>query len=1169
MFGNDFDWDEIFKSLDRVSVPDATDEENLEKLSDEDLELDADFELGEDLRTSEEIQRELLNIDRINVYDIESYELKEILASLSNEDKIKLFDRIVERIKSTPEDGYGNNQLILSLPPEIRIRYVDYYDFTQWDSVNDFIAGMVNENDIFTVAATGLNAIGENETYSVLKMFSAVPSSRKIEFLDLIATKESELKKEIIDSSDVADYLKQFEINQRFDIIQNVIFKKFQTKYEENYQHNEPNVRFDPWRYSDILSALDDEVGVDLLQSEKFKVLKYLVEESKKIKNTELDQIVGIPNPERIVKVLYDQGINPNQVIEYLINSGSVENKFGLEGIAEELPEEARRDVVNFMISLDNEDRQMSQYEFFGSLDSLPLNDAKELFVKYCLIEKRFDFVDVITRMQNEDRRPAFDYLNILFENISPEELESSFEKIKVAFSEITTYPKYNEKYNLIISTFSRKYNLDENKILPFVQKFGYNFLKYLSNENIQKFIEMDSQNLDKLFSLFNDDTIIINKSVSNDILNSLLQRQFMLEEHKTYNIFSAFENLVQNNDLEGIKKLLDDISKEFDFNQILQKNNTSMNDLYGQIINGNLDLLHTITNSYIAYKRELFIKDKMPTIGDLLLMEKVITRDSYKHEIIKNDPFSIAQNCKRLTGVIFTEDQKHLIDDGDLMWELIQFKQNPKEYNLDNKYKRYLKTMNELLDTMYDNRVNFGNYKADYPHCQHLKFELVQGDISSDFLVGILLESNYDGIMNLLSNEVNYASVKTYLERYKMVGWQDTFSKLMAKGDLQFDEGTIASLLSNYDKIKPHIDNKSSLTSVIDYANCYSTVSSFYRLLFGAEDYNLIAANAGKNKASMSKYDRLTGCRDLVPLMYAKEQFSVPTLDENFALSNGKDIEIVLGNATNMINLTYGERTKACMRKGGAFNKLFEHCATDKNGFHIRFVNPENGNFVSRVSGTRNGNTIFLNELRDSLDSDYNNEDLYEAIKMLSEHLIQLSRDSEMPIDNIVVTSDYALESHKDENQSLNLTPEERKSALRGISFNFTDSGILLASSDDEGKIMSYKFSEEVPSYDSVRDKTKVYYGPSAVSRIIQIRMINDMINGVSPEDINTEYNDELPDYIISGEDYYITYSKGHINTFVMDSRKDNPRTIAEISGILKNNTDVMGVTVPKGVSR
>ena len=42
-------------------------------------------------------------------------------------------------------------------------------------------------------------------------------------------------------------------------------------------------------------------------------------------------------------------------------------------------------------------------------------------------------------------------------------------------------------------------------------------------------------------------------------------------------------------------------------------------------------------------------------------------------------------------------------------------------------------------------------------------------------------------------------------------------------------------------------------------------------------------------------------------------------------------------------------------------------------------------------------GNTIFLNELRNSLDSEYSNEDLYEAIKILSKYLIQLSKDSEL----------------------------------------------------------------------------------------------------------------------------------------------------------------------------
>ena len=122
-----------------------------------------DFELDGDLGASEEIQRELLNIDRINVYDIENDELEEILAQLSNEDKIKLFDRIVERIKSTPEERYGNNHLILSLPPEIRIKYVEYYDFETNDAINELIDGMTNEDDIYDTVRIGLNKIKNKE----------------------------------------------------------------------------------------------------------------------------------------------------------------------------------------------------------------------------------------------------------------------------------------------------------------------------------------------------------------------------------------------------------------------------------------------------------------------------------------------------------------------------------------------------------------------------------------------------------------------------------------------------------------------------------------------------------------------------------------------------------------------------------------------------------------------------------------------------------------------------------------------------------------------------------------------------------------------------------------------------------------------------------------------
>ena len=115
----------------------------------------------------------------------------------------------------------------------------------------------------------------------------------------------------------------------------------------------------------------------------------------------------------------------------------------------------------------------------------------------------------------------------------------------------------------------------------------------------------------------------------------------------------------------------------------------------------------------------------------------------------------------------------------------------------------------------------------------------------------------------------------------------------------------------------------------------------------------------------------------------------------------------------------------------------------------------------------------------------------------------------------------------------------------------------------------MPYIFSDNVPSYDSVRDNVKVYYGIGAANRMMQIRIINDMVNGIPYEDINIEYPDEVPDYVISGEDYYIEYSNGNINTFILDSCKENKKTIDEVDMILKENIDMLGINLPKGVSR
>ena len=63
-------------------------------------------------------------------------------------------------------------------------------------------------------------------------------------------------------------------------------------------------------------------------------------------------------------------------------------------------------------------------------------------------------------------------------------------------------------------------------------------------------------------------------------------------------------------------------------------------------------------------------------------------------------------------------------------------------------------------------------------------------------------------------------------------------------------------------------------------------------------------------------------------------------------------------------------------MRSFGKGDNLFRFCNLDPRGFHITFTDEE-GNYLSRVSGFRNGNTVFLNELRYSVDGRYSNEDV------------------------------------------------------------------------------------------------------------------------------------------------------------------------------------------------
>ncbi len=126
------------------------------------------------------------------------------------------------------------------------------------------------------------------------------------------------------------------------------------------------------------------------------------------------------------------------------------------------------------------------------------------------------------------------------------------------------------------------------------------------------------------------------------------------------------------------------------------------------------------------------------------------------------------------------------------------------------------------------------------------------------------------------------------------------------------------------------------------------------------------------------------------------------------------------------------GIYTHSCFTPDGFDNDFFHYCALDKNGLVIKITDKQ-GNFVARASGVRNGNTIFINQLRtvyDTIIDQYENkakhetEQIIETFKKACEHIVETSQNNpeeKDKIDHIIVTRSYAMHE-VDANISKNL---------------------------------------------------------------------------------------------------------------------------------------------------
>lgn len=1050
-----------------------------------------------------------------NIPDIIYFEICDVI--FTPEEAEKLFFQI--------EGNKKKNLLFNLLSVEDKLKYVDKLELESY-SVANFIDS-IQDQDLRLHFTMHFLEKGKIWTFAVEGYIDRFIGEYKFKFLDRIIEFFAK-RNETISQFNYPGYLSKFNSEDRYKVFKILIEKSGNKSFSEMY----------------LSSCLKE-----LPQSDRREALIYILDKFKEEYKASLMGLDGIldlfPDNEyyEILTELLDRGIA---------------TQFSLTNLFQKFSIEKSEELIDFVLeySKKNDKKIFNDSAISSLLNHISREEGKRIFKKYAIDSDYFGNLGVARHCR--DVADKYFYIDYLLGEVKPSNFDKAFDSVHTNIVDINASAKGDVEYSNLIDMYAKKYDVDRIHLVEFIKRFNYTVLKFLNSKSVRAAINLPDEEFVMFLNIFNVEGTNLDNNIINTICNSFLQRQFRLTNKDDYTIFTQFELLLANKgDDTAIKvsELLVKIGQVVDIDSYFKKYDTNFDQFVFDLMNNEkiaVDILHDMTQEYIMHKREVYVKEELSHVFEKLNVYKKADKTFYKKKIIEiSDDFDIRTLFNSIPADKLTNQEEELRKNRDLVTKLFEFKKE--RVPLENEEKKYLKLFESLLNKAYE-------YKYDAK-----KFDEMEDTIytykpippSDQFLLGVIVECNVKQLQEKLFNDKKaYSELIVLLRKYKMLGWEKTFASFDQSAEVIFNEGTMASIISNFYTINEIAKEKdANLTQFLDYANCYDSMSKVYSYILGKDNYRAISANEGKNKADMSKAERLSRLPMLIKGMYDRTEITTPPIDRDYETSTGRKINVVLGNSTNMINLSYGERTNSCLRIGGAFNNLFEFCIHDKNGFHVRFTDPLTGMFISRVSGIRNGNTIFFNELRDSENPDYSNEDLIEVLNALSTELIEKTKDEECPIDNVVITYDYAMRNYEQKSVSTQL--EKYPNAFYGLRFNIPFDGkfVLLKTTSSNGDLVPYEFGSELAhTYETQRDRVVVYENLEvAQSRIVQINLIDALLKGMDIEDLTYELPSDVL-VCITGEDWYVyADNAGNVYQFLVENSKHKERALIEMKESLE----------------
>ena len=730
-----------------------------------------------------------------------------------------------------------------------------------------------------------------------------------------------------------------------------------------------------------------------------------------------------------------------------------------------------------------------------------------------------------------------------------------------------------NFEYYPAYEKIKKPTSVDDKALLRLTYEQDEMFRSVLENEEaLNKFVEF--------FQTLKESSVI-DKSSMDSILEAVILKEFSQKQADVWTIFSTIKGMADRKEVDDITRELYSILSYSEntknlvgadlekFKNEFILDNESLKKFVIDLVSGDddtkkvaLDRLRKITSQYINLKIEDYKIGRKKELYGLLDIDRKIDRNFLiKNVIENNDLMTLTNLIKRFYPDRLTSNVESALKD--------RVEKNPND--APKEVKAFFKEINNIFVDLYNNHYKelCELFKRD--GVEEIKYdENIKIDNSSAINLLFSSTDNLNEICHLClhGNPLEYDRVINLIKKYHLMGLGSNFSKLFEKVGIRFNSIDVITNISKVAKRLGKMDiakiEKMKLIDVLIFA---SPIEELEKVL-GEENASLILRNPPDNAAPLTSGARINMVSGYINKMYEKREVNVPTIDTNYTLESGKKMNVQVGNFTNPINLTYGERTGACMRIGGAGDKLFDFCLENPAGFHIKF-SLESGEFVSRVSGFRVGNTLFLNELRDSCLEDFNNQDVIEACQRIAKDIIEESKKSEYPIENVVVSDEFALKGSK---SFINLDVSLGKDGVKAPGYYDVKPKkcILLATSNNDSTREFVPFKDTpMPEYDVLRDKVQYMSDSDEIkSSISRVHMISEILDGkelleLSEPEIVKDKEKEYKGAFV-GEDFYVAVDKdGNIEDYIMPNTKDMERANKEVRESLNRLKDAINRTI------